>query len=70
MPRLKSQQVESVLTRIAGLSRDEAAVRKICVLCRDPITDDIRRDPLTLKEYTISGLCAPCQDRAFGADLP
>ena len=67
---LKSQQVDSILTRVAGISRQQAAADKICVMCRGPITSEIHKDPITSKEYSISGMCVPCMDRAFGADLP
>ena len=40
-----------------------------CPFCGKPI--DIRdfRTPLDTKEYTISGLCQPCQDSIFNVEV-
>jgi hypothetical protein len=48
-----------------GIPRTEAIAMKICVICKDPITEF--RDDLSAKEYKISGLCPGCQDEVFGA---
>jgi len=44
----------------------ERAKSHRCTECNEPIesTDDFK-DELSVKEYSISGLCAKCQDRIF-----
>jgi len=41
------------------------AKRGNCPLCGKPIKISGFRDELSLREYTISGLCQKCQDRIF-----
>ena len=37
-----------------------------CPSCGEEVTEDSFRDPLSLKEFGISGLCQACQDSVFG----
>jgi hypothetical protein len=39
-----------------------------CPFCNKPVDLSEIRDGLSLKEYTISGLCQKCQDKTFGED--
>ena len=41
----------------------EKIEKKICPLCNKPIKEF--RDPLSKKEYEISGMCQECQDKTF-----
>ena len=66
MPTKKSPQIESLLTNLAGISRQDAAKQAICTWCKKPITEF--KDRLSYKEYTISGFCQSCQDETFGPD--
>ena len=61
-PAFKSPQMENLLETIFG--RTTAIESNKCSFCGFPAkTFD---DPLSEKEYTISGLCQICQDEAFG----
>jgi len=44
-------------------SREICQQNKICVLCKKPA--EYFKDSLSLKEYSISGLCQECQDKIF-----
>lgn len=39
MPTNKSPEIDNFLTSITGVSRQEAAERQICTLCKNPITE-------------------------------
>jgi hypothetical protein len=55
------------IMRKAGFSNEvEAVEHKICPMCNNPINIDRFRDRLSIKEYSISGLCQACQDKIFG----
>lgn len=64
MPTPKAAGIEAVLTAMMEITRQAAASRGICVQCKQPV--DEFRDMLSIKEWTISGLCQVCQDRVFG----
>lgn len=65
MPTQKSKAIDDLLTSIAGISRQDAANRKICTWCKKPV--NFFRDVLSKREYEISGFCQKCQDETFGA---
>ncbi len=65
MPTEKAPAIESLLTSIAGISRQEAEDRDICTWCREPVL--AFKDALSRREYQISGFCQKCQDDTFGA---
>lgn len=64
MATIKSTHIESLLTSISGISRQNAEKQKICTWCKKPITGF--KDMLSEKEYKISGFCQSCQDSIFG----
>ena len=64
MLTLKSDSIESLLTSINGISRQEAEKQNICTWCKNPIT--VFKDSLSEREYQISGFCQSCQDDTFG----
>jgi hypothetical protein len=63
-PSKKSEAMENFLTKVFGVKRTESIKMKICVTCGAAALNF--RDPLSLREYTISGMCQKCQDEAFG----
>ena len=65
-PTKKSQEIESVLTFITGVSRVGAVREASCVICGGEASTF--RDDLSRKEYTISGMCQDCQDKVFGCE--
>ena len=60
----KSEEIDNVLTQLAGISRQKAAEKHICAWCKNPIMEF--KDELSKKEHRISGLCQKCQDDTFG----
>jgi len=66
MPTKKSQPIESLLTSLTGISRQDASTQRICTWCKKPVTPF--RDQLSAKEYSISGMCQACQDATFEED--
>ena len=38
----------------------------LCPFCHDPVLANMFRDKQSIDEWTISGLCAKCQDEVFG----
>lgn len=63
-PTPKSPAIENLLTAMNGISRQDAAQKRVCVVCKQPITGF--KDALSEKEYCISGMCQTCQDEVFG----
>ncbi len=63
-PSEKSEGIEQFLTNLIGTDRRSAITSNICTSCKKPAEDF--RDPLSEKEYTISGFCQTCQDEVFG----
>ena len=47
----------------AGIVSDKT----ICPFCAKEVTGPFR-DPRSLREYKISGICQPCQDNFFGTE--
>ena len=51
----------------AGLGKNVDRVNKgICPTCNRKINPQHFKDPLSFKEFTISGMCQKCQDEVFG----
>ena len=61
----KHPDVEGMLSKLTGVSRVGAVAEASCVMCKGEA--NTFRDDLSRKEYTISGMCQPCQDSVFGA---
>ena len=58
--------LDSMSKEMFGVSFSEAMKDNICVSCKVPITGF--RNFISLKEFTLSGLCQECQDSVFGVD--
>lgn len=67
-PTFKNPELEAMLTRMSGSDRRETIQFDRCrpqpVGCAGPAMEF--KDALSLKEFTISGLCQECQDKVFG----
>ncbi len=63
-PSEKAEGIDQFLTKLTGVNRKEAIIEDVCVTCSKPVKRF--RDPLSRKEYTISGMCQACQDSVFG----
>ena len=60
----KNPHIEELLTLLTGVSRVGAVAEASCATCKGEATSF--RDSLSKKEYTISGMCQSCQDKAYG----
>ena len=60
----KSPAIEAFLTTFNNASRVGAVAEGSCVWCSEMVGEF--RNPKSAKEYTISGMCQPCQDDVFG----
>ena len=38
----------------------------LCPFCSKPVNKEDFKDPLSRREFLISGLCQECQDKVFG----
>ena len=62
----KHQGIEEMLTAITGVSRVGAVAERSCATCSGEAKSF--RNAKSEKEYTISGMCQPCQDSIFGVE--
>lgn len=60
-PSPKAPNMEQFLENLSG--RTTAILLDYCVICRKPAENF--RDELSLKEFTMSGMCQTCQDEVF-----
>jgi hypothetical protein len=58
--------LDSMSKQLFGRSRSESIGNRVCVSCGKSAQGFSNEQ--AAKEYTISGLCETCQDKAFGAD--
>ena len=65
VPTKKHPEIEAHLSTLTGVSRPKAILANTCTWCKKAALDFT--DELSRKEYTISGMCQSCQDKAFGA---
>lgn len=63
-PTPKALAIDDALTLIAGRSREYCIKAALCVTCGGNAIFAFG-DELSVKEYTISGMCKACQDSVF-----
>ena len=57
------------IIREAGFGKEVESVSKgLCPFCQIPVNVEDFRNPKSVSEYKISGLCQKCQDEFFGKD--
>lgn len=62
----KSPEMETTLRRLfPNRSRMDDG---LCVFCNKLVIIGDFRDPVSIEEYAISGLCQKCQDETFGVE--
>ena len=61
---LKAKPIDTLLTSITGRNRPEVIRADLCMTCGKAAVEF--RDDLSIKEYSISGMCQKCQDGVFG----
>ena len=64
----KAPEIEAFLSLLTNspLTREETIEQGLCASCGHDVLNTSFRDPLSFKEFTISGLCQKCQDEVFG----
>lgn len=63
-PTEKHPSIENVLSMMMGKNRRDTILSRECMTCG---ADAIEfRDELSMREYSISGMCQKCQDKIFG----
>ena len=62
----KHPLIEELLTAHTGRDRVECVATLTCTTCGGDAQKVAFRDPLSYKEFTISGMCQRCQDSVFG----
>lgn len=62
-PTPKHPSIDALITNIFGVDRQQMIRANRCVTCGNSAGEF--SDPLSEKEYTISGLCQKCQDEVF-----
>ena len=65
-PTEKSPEIDNLLTSLFGVDRRKSITENICVECKKPAVEF--RDETSRREFSISGLCAACQEKVFGVD--
>jgi len=69
-PSVKSEEMETTIKDIFGRDRRDLIRQDICVPppigCGKPASQF--RNAISVKEFSISGLCQNCQDEFFGKD--
>ena len=58
--------LDEFYTKTFGVDRVKSVETGTCVSCGSDVLKTSFRDPLSFQEFTISGLCQPCQDSVFG----
>jgi hypothetical protein len=66
-PQEKSPNIENMLNTLLGVDRKDMINANVCVMCNRPAVEF--SDALSEKEFSISGLCAKCQDKMFGGKV-
>ena len=65
LPSLKVKPIEDFLTNLnSGRDRRKFIQKDICIDCKKPAI--LFDDDISLKEYSISGLCQTCQNEIWG----
>ena len=62
----KAPVLDEFYNKTFGVDRVQSIETGTCVSCDGDVLKTAFRDPLSFKEFTISGLCQPCQDSVFG----
>jgi hypothetical protein len=73
-PSAKSAEIDAFLNILTGSNRRESIEHGYCVTCNADVLVKDRdgrfvpdfRNTISMKEFTISGMCQGCQDSVFG----
>jgi uncharacterized protein with PIN domain len=66
-PSSKNPAIDKWLSDITGVDRVTTIRKDRCVSCKTSVNnvENDFRDALSLREYSISGLCQTCQDKIY-----
>ena len=64
-PSEKSPAIEHFIRQVFGFDRISAIEDQVCPICGKKVAIDDFKDELSLKEFTISGMCQQCQNGVF-----
>ena len=66
-PSSKNPAIDKWLSDIMGVDRVTTIRKDRCVSCKTSVNkvENNFRDALSLREYSISGLCQTCQDKKW-----
>jgi hypothetical protein len=63
-PSDKTPEMDELIKELFGIDRRKVIESDMCAFCGKEAK--VFRDPLSAKEYSISGLCQKCQDETYG----
>lgn len=64
-PAEKAEDIDKFCDSLLGGDRKQSIIKEKCVICKEPCPPESFRDQVSVKEFTISGMCQACQDRTF-----
>jgi hypothetical protein len=59
---------KDIMKKMGFAKEVEAIEHGFCGMCKKPIVQKEFRNPISIKEFKISGMCQKCQDDFFGKD--
>jgi len=62
-PTSKSPAIDLFISGLVGKSREIQIASNLCMTCNGNASSF--RDELSIREYSISGMCQMCQDQIF-----
>ena len=67
IPSSKNPAIDEFISDITGVDRVATIGKDRCVSCNTSVNkvENDFRDALSLREYSISGLCQTCQDKEW-----
>lgn len=65
-PTEKSKEIDNFITEALGIQRKRSIQNNVCAICHKEVDPELDfKDSISIKEYTISGMCQECQDKIF-----
>lgn len=61
--------IDKMAQEIHGMTKTEALAKKVCLECKQAITDASFYSPRGRREYEISAYCEPCFDKITKGDF-
>ena len=55
--------LDDISNQTFGIKRTDALKSNVCTFCKKPA--ETFKDALSRKEYSLTGMCQPCQDNFF-----